>query len=179
MPYISKVATGKLKCLNVFGDDYNTKDGTGVRDYIHVVDLAKGHVAALKCYKNNFKQSGVINGIKNNYVYNLGTGKGTTVFELINTYEKVNGIKVNYKIASRRDGDVDKLYCSPKKACIYPGMDEELNGAEVNYEEVNVDGKFITSRGLGTAIPFALAIIGEVQGQEAAEKMAKTIVFRQ
>lgn len=70
-------------------------------------------------------------------------------------------------------------YLVGRKACIYPGMDEELNGAEVNYEEVNVDGKFITSRGLGTAIPFALAIIGEVQGQEAAEKMAKTIVFRQ
>lgn len=116
MPYISKVATGKLKCLNVFGNDYNTKDGTGVRDYIHVVDLAKGHVSALKCYKNNFKQSSVINGIKNNYVYNLGTGKGTSVIELINAYEKINGIKVNYKIAPRRDGDVDKLYCSPKKA---------------------------------------------------------------
>lgn len=70
-------------------------------------------------------------------------------------------------------------YLVGKKACIYPGMDEELTGALVNHEEVNVDGKFITSRGLGTAIPFALAIIGEVNGQQAAEKMANTIVFRQ
>ena len=107
MPYIAKVATGKLPYLNVFGDDYKTKDGTGVRDYIHVVDLAKGHVAALKSYKNKKK---------NLFIYNLGTGKGTSVLELVHAYEKANGMKVKYKIAKRRAGDVDKLYCNPKKA---------------------------------------------------------------
>lgn len=107
MPYISKVATCKLPYLKVFGNDYKTKDGTGVRDYIHVVDLAKGHVAALKCFKNK----------KINYfVYNLGTGKGTTVLELVKAYEKANEKTVKYVITKRRDGDVDKLYCSPNKA---------------------------------------------------------------
>ena len=107
MPYISKVATGKLPYLNVYGDDYKTKDGTGVRDYIHVVDLAYGHVAALKCYKNKKK---------NIFVYNLGTGKGTSVLQLVKAYEKANKMKVKYKIVDRRPGDVDKLYCTPKKA---------------------------------------------------------------
>lgn len=107
MPYIAKVATGKLPYLRVFGDDYKTKDGTGVRDYIHVVDLAKGHVAALKCYKN--KKDNV-------FIYNLGTGKGTSVLDLVKAYEKANGKTVKYKIAERRAGDVDKLYCSPSKA---------------------------------------------------------------
>lgn len=107
MPYVCKVAVGKLPYLNVYGNDYKTKDGTGVRDYIHVVDLAKGHVAALKCYKNK-KQ--------NLFVYNLGTGKGTSVLDLVKAYEKVNKIKVKYKISDRRKGDVDKLYCKPQKA---------------------------------------------------------------
>ena len=107
MPYIAKVAVGKLPCLNVYGDDYKTKDGTGVRDYIHVVDLALGHVAALKCYK--MKDSNV-------HVYNLGTGKGTSVLELVNAYEKATGKKVKYRIVGRRVGDVDKLYCKPTKA---------------------------------------------------------------
>ena len=106
IPYIAKVATGKLPYLNVFGNDYKTKDGTGVRDYIHVVDLARGHVAALKCY--NKKQ--------NLYVYNLGTGKGTSVLDLVNAYEKANEKKINYKIVGRRAGDIDKLYCNPTKA---------------------------------------------------------------
>ena len=107
MPYIAKVASGKLPYLKVFGDDYKTKDGTGVRDYIHVVDLALGHVAALKCYKMR----------KDNVqVYNLGTGKGTSVLELVHAYEKATGKKVKYKIVGRRAGDVDKLYCKPSKA---------------------------------------------------------------
>lgn len=107
MPYIAKVAVGKLPYLNVYGDNYKTKDGTGVRDYIHVVDLAVGHVAALKCYKNK-KQ--------NLHIYNLGTGNGTTVLELVKAYEKANDKKVKYKIVGRRAGDVDKLYCKPEKA---------------------------------------------------------------
>ena len=107
MPYIAKVATGKLEKLSVFGNDYKTKDGTGVRDYIHVVDLAKGHVAALKCFEN--KKTNI-------HVYNLGTGKGTSVLELVKAYEKANNKKVKYVITKRRPGDVDKLYCDPKKA---------------------------------------------------------------
>ena len=107
MPYIAKVATGKLPYLNVYGDDYKTKDGTGVRDYIHVVDLALGHVAAINCYKDKKK---------NLFVYNLGTGKGTSVLDLVKAYEKANNKKVKYKIVGRRPGDVDKLFCTPLKA---------------------------------------------------------------
>lgn len=104
MPYIVKVASGELECLSIFGDDYDTVDGTGVRDYIHVIDLARGHVLSL-----NNKESGV-------HVYNLGTGRGTSVLELVKTFEEVNGIKVNYKIAKRRPGDVDECYASIEKA---------------------------------------------------------------
>lgn len=118
MPYIAKVATGKLPFLNVYGNNYKTKDGTGVRDYIHVVDLAKGHVSALKCYKKKKK---------NIYIYNLGTGRGTSVLELVNAYEKASGKKVKYKIVGRRAGDVDKLYCKPKKAKTELGWEAKLN----------------------------------------------------
>lgn len=107
MPYVAKVATGKLPYLKIFGSDYKTKDGTGVRDYIHVVDLAKGHVAALKCFKDK---------TANIHIYNLGTGKGTSVLDLVKAYENANGLKVKYKIVGRREGDVDKLYCNPSKA---------------------------------------------------------------
>ena len=106
MPYIIKVATGELECLNVFGDDYDTPDGTGVRDYIHVVDLAKGHIKALE--KAN-KSKGV-------NIYNLGTGVGYSVLDLVKTFEKVNGIKVKYKIAPRRPGDIASCYADPSKA---------------------------------------------------------------
>lgn len=118
MPYISKVATGKLPYLNVYGNDYKTKDGTGVRDYIHVVDLAKGHVAALKCFKNKNQ---------NIFVYNLGTGKGTSVLELINSYNKTNNLNIKYKIVGRRAGDIDKLFCNPKKATYELKWKAELN----------------------------------------------------
>ena len=104
MPYIVKVASGELECLNIFGDDYDTVDGTGVRDYIHVVDLANGHVLSL-----NNKESGV-------HIYNLGTGQGTSVLELVKTFEKVNNVKVNYKIVNRRPGDIDACYASISKA---------------------------------------------------------------
>ena len=115
MPYIVKVATGELEILSVFGDDYDTVDGTGVRDYIHVVDLAKGHVLALK---NKEK------GVK---VYNLGTGHGTSVLELVNAFEKVNNIKVNKKIAPRRPGDIDACYAACDKAFKELGFKAELN----------------------------------------------------
>ncbi len=104
MPYIVRVAVGKLPILNIFGDDYNTVDGTGVRDYIHVCDLADGHVLALKNKKTGLK------------IYNLGTGKGTSVLELVNTFEHVNNVKVNRQIAPRRDGDIDACYASNELA---------------------------------------------------------------
>ena len=107
MPYILKVANGDLEVLNVFGNDYPTPDGTGVRDYIHVVDLAKGHISAL----NKILKSGA--GI---YIYNLGSGKGVSVLELVNTFEKVNSIKVNYRITDRRPGDIAENYADPSKA---------------------------------------------------------------
>ena len=107
MPYIVRVANGTLKELSVFGNDYNTPDGTGVRDYIHVVDLAKGHVKALE--KLNKEGKGI-------YIYNLGTGKGYSVLDMVKAFEKATGKKVPYKIAPRREGDIATCYADPKKA---------------------------------------------------------------
>lgn len=106
MPYITGVANGKLEILSVFGNDYPTKDGTGVRDYIHVVDLAKGHLKALDKVR---KMTGV-------EAYNLGTGNGYSVLELVENFEKVNNVKVNYKIVDRRPGDIAECYADPTKA---------------------------------------------------------------
>lgn len=106
LPYITQVSSGKLPYVNVFGDDYNTKDGTGVRDYIHVVDLSKGHVLALKKFKEN---PGVA-------VYNLGTGKGYSVLEIIKSFEKASGKEIPYKICKRRPGDIDACYADTTKA---------------------------------------------------------------
>ncbi len=103
-PYITQVMVGKRDHLNIFGNDYPTKDGTCIRDYIHVCDLAYGHVLAL---------TKGLNGLK---YYNLGTGKGTSVLELVNTFEKVNKIKVNKKIVGRRPGDIDACYADVEKA---------------------------------------------------------------
>jgi len=102
-PYITQVAIGKLDYLKIFGNDYNTKDGTAIRDFIHVVDLAKGHVCALQ----------TLNKLK---IYNLGTGKGHTVLEVVKTFEKVNNIKIPYVFAERRVGDVEICYSSSDKA---------------------------------------------------------------
>ena len=107
MPYITKVAAGKLEQLSVFGNDYPTKDGTGVRDYIHVVDLAKGHIKALEKIEKEGK------GI---FIYNLGTGTGYSVLDVVNSFEKSTGVKVPYKIAPRRPGDVAMCYANPSKA---------------------------------------------------------------
>ena len=107
MPYIVRVASGQLTELSVFGNDYDTPDGTGVRDYIHVVDLAKGHVKAIE--KLNKESSGI-------YIYNLGTGKGYSVLDLVKTFEKVTGKKVPYKIVERRAGDLAMFYAKSKKA---------------------------------------------------------------
>lgn len=107
MPYIVRVASGKLEKLSVFGDDYNTPDGTGVRDYIHVVDLAKGHVLALE--KLEREEKGL-------YIYNLGTGTGYSVLDMVKAFEKTTGKKVPYQITSRRAGDIASCYADPKKA---------------------------------------------------------------
>ena len=104
MPYITQVASGKLKSLRVFGNDYPTIDGTGVRDYIHVVDLAEGHVAALEILS------------KGAYVYNLGTGQGISVLQLIQSFERVNGVKIPYEMVARRPGDIAQSYADPSKA---------------------------------------------------------------
>ncbi len=107
MPYIVRVANGQLKELSVFGNDYETPDGTGVRDYIHVVDLAKGHIKALEKLEKEGK------GL---FIYNLGTGKGYSVLDMVKAFEKSTGKKVPYKIAPRRDGDIAACYADPKKA---------------------------------------------------------------
>lgn len=106
LPYVAQVAIGKLQEINVFGDDYPTPDGTGVRDYIHVVDLAVGHVKAIERFKKN-------DGV---FVCNLGTGHGYSVLDVIHAFEKACGKKLPYKICPRRDGDVATCYSSPAKA---------------------------------------------------------------
>ena len=125
MPFISKVATKELECLSVFGNDYDTVDGTGVRDYIHIVDLAKAHVCGVKKLANI--KSGLL-------TYNLGTGRGYSVLEMIKTFEKVNNVKVNYKIVERRSGDIATCYADSSLA------EKELNWhAQLGLEEMCKD----------------------------------------
>lgn len=106
VPYISQVAVGKLECLSVYGNDYDTPDGTGVRDYIHVVDLANGHIKALDKISNSV---GVV-------TYNLGTGKGYSVLDIVKAFSKACGKDVKYKIVDRRPGDIGACYADPEKA---------------------------------------------------------------
>ncbi|MBN2298744.1 MAG: GDP-mannose 4,6-dehydratase, partial [Deltaproteobacteria bacterium] len=106
MPFISQVAVGKLSELSVFGNDYPTKDGTGVRDYIHVVDLAQGHISALE-------KLGTCPGV---VTYNLGTGQGYSVLDMIRAFEEASGKKVPYRITERRPGDIASCYADPSKA---------------------------------------------------------------
>jgi len=106
MPFITKVAVGKLEKLNIFGIDYPTKDGTAIRDYIHVVDLAVGHLAALNALDKKIGAN----------IYNLGTGKGSSVLDVVNAFEKATGIKIPYTLAPRRAGDVVEYYADTKKA---------------------------------------------------------------
>lgn len=117
MPYITQVAVGIRPCLNVFGDDYKTHDGTGVRDYIHVVDLASGHLAALRKLE---EKPGLV-------IYNLGTGKGTSVLDLVHAFEKANNLKIDYKIMPRRPGDVDTNYADASKAYKEMGWKAKLD----------------------------------------------------
>lgn len=122
MPYLLRVANGQYDKLNIFGDDYDTEDGTAERDYIHVMDLANAHVMALSNIKKGLN------------VYNVGTGKATSVMKLVKTFEKVNNIKINYEITDRREGDVEASYCKSDK--IY----EELGWkAKYNLEDMCKD----------------------------------------
>lgn len=107
MPFISQVAIGKKDALTIFGDDYPTEDGTGIRDYIHVMDLATGHVSAMKKLEEGRF------GIK---FYNLGTGKGVSVMQLIKTFERVNNVKIPYVVEPRREGDISTMYADPSLA---------------------------------------------------------------
>ena len=135
MPYITQVAVGKLDTLHVFGDDYATPDGTGVRDYIHVVDLAKGHVKALKAIEEN---CGVA-------VYNLGTGRGYSVLEVVHAFEEVSGVTIPYVIEERRPGDIAVCYSDPGKAKRELGWKAELDIYDMcrdswNWQKKNPEG---------------------------------------
>lgn len=135
MPYITQTAVGIRKELGVFGNDYDTPDGTGVRDYIHVVDLARGHVAALKAILEN----------KGLCIYNLGTGHGYSVLDVVNAFEKVNGLKVPYSIKPRRPGDIATCYCNPSKAKAELGWEAQFGIDEMcrdswNWQKNNPKG---------------------------------------
>lgn len=135
MPYITQVAVGKLDKVHIYGDDYDTPDGTGVRDYIHVVDLAKGHVAALKAIE---KDCGIS-------LYNLGTGTGYSVYEVIRAFEEVNRVHIPYIIDSRRPGDIAACYSSPQKAYNELGWKAEYDIRDMvrdawNWQKNNPDG---------------------------------------
>lgn len=134
LPFVTQTAIGKREYLSIFGDDYDTVDGTGVRDYIHVVDLAKGHVKAFEHIDNS--------GLK---IYNLGTGKGYSVLEIVRAFEKVNNLKVKYQIAPRRSGDIAANYADP--ALAYKELDfktqygiEEMCRDSWNWQKNNPNG---------------------------------------
>jgi UDP-glucose 4-epimerase len=135
MPYITQVATGKRPCLSVFGNDYNTHDGTGVRDYIHVVDLARAHLKALD-------RAEQVSGVE---YFNIGTGNGYSVLDIVNAYEKATGRKVPYQIVARRPGDIDACYADPTKAYETLGWKAEFGIEEMcrdsnNWQEKNPNG---------------------------------------
>ena len=135
MPYITQVAVGKRKELGVFGNDYPTHDGTGVRDYIHVCDLAAGHVAALKAIERKCGLG----------IYNMGTGHGYSVLDMVNAFIKVNGVNVPYVIKPRRPGDIATCYCNPAKAKAELGWVaqyciEEMVRDSWNWQKNNTNG---------------------------------------
>ena len=135
LPYITQVASGKRECLSVFGNDYDTHDGTGVRDYIHVVDLAKAHLCAIDYAEANL-------GVE---YFNIGTGTGYSVLDIVKAYEAATGIKINYKIAPRRPGDIDKCFANPEKAYTVLGWKAEYNIEDMcrdsnNWQQKNPNG---------------------------------------
>ena len=117
LPYITQVASGRRQCLSIFGDDYKTHDGTGVRDYIHVVDLARAHLKAVE-------RAEKVNGVE---YFNIGTGIGYSVLDIVHAYEKATGAHINYKITARRPGDIDECYANPEKAAKILGWKAEYN----------------------------------------------------
>ena len=131
MPYITQVAAGRLPQLGVFGDDYPTHDGTGVRDYIHVVDLAKGHVKALD-YAGDHK------GVE---IVNLGTGTGYSVLDIVKAFERVNHIEIPYVIKPRRAGDIAECYADASKAARVLGWKAEKNLDDMCYDSWNWQSK--------------------------------------
>ena len=150
MPYITQVAVGKRKELGVFGNDYDTPDGTGVRDYIHVVDLAKAHVAALQCFSSKFQvpssksQPSPLN-LKPSTIYNIGTGHGYSVLDMVNAFIRVNGVDVPYSIKPRRAGDIATCYCNPAKAKAELGWEAKYGIDEMvrdswNWQRQNPNG---------------------------------------
>ena len=135
LPYVAQVAIGKLECLGVFGDDYDTPDGTGVRDYIHVVDLAVGHVKAIEKLKDK-------EGVS---VYNLGTGNGYSVLQVVHAFEKACGHPIKYQIKPRRAGDIATCYCDPQKAKKELGWEAQYNIEDMcadswNWQKKNPNG---------------------------------------
>lgn len=135
MPYITQVAVGKRPYLGVFGDDYDTPDGTGVRDFIHVVDLAKGHVCALNAIE---RKCGLV-------IYNLGTGQGYSVLDVVKAFERVNGVEVPYQIMPRRAGDIATCYSNPAKAKNELGWEAQFGIDEMcrdswNWQKNNPNG---------------------------------------
>ena len=135
MPYISQTAIGKRDHLNVFGNDYPTPDGTGVRDYIHVVDLAKGHVAAIRYLMTHTGEG----------VFNLGTGHGYSVLDMVHAFEEANGVKVPYEITARRPGDLPTCYADPAKSLEVLGWKAERNLVDMcrdtwNWQKQNPNG---------------------------------------
>jgi UDP-glucose 4-epimerase len=137
LPYVSRVAAGKLEELQVFGDDYDTHDGTGVRDYIHVVDLAKAHIAALEELLND--STSICK------TYNLGTGRGYSVLDVVKAFEEVSGQEVPYQITARRSGDVGKTFADPTKANRQLGWSAQKSLKEMcqdmwNWQQQNQNG---------------------------------------
>ena len=135
MPYITQVAAGRLKCLGVFGNDYPTHDGTGVRDYIHVVDLAKGHVKAID----------YADAHKGTEIFNLGTGTGYSVLDIVNSFMKANNLEIPYEIKDRRPGDIAECYANPDKARDVLGWQAEKTLDDMcrdswNWQSNNVNG---------------------------------------
>ena len=157
MPYITQVAVGKRKELGVFGNDYPTPDGTGVRDYIHVCDLATAHVAALQCFESlqDIKTSRHQVGASNRslevsksrglYIYNVGTGNGYSVLDMVKAFVRVNGVDVPYSIKPRRAGDIATCYCDPSKAKVELGWEAKYGIDDMvrdswNWQHQNPDG---------------------------------------
>ncbi len=135
LPYITQVASGRRECLSVFGNDYNTHDGTGVRDYIHVVDLARAHLKAIE-------RAEKVKGVE---CFNVGTGVGYSVLDIVKAYEKATGVRIPYKIVARRPGDIDECYANPAKAAEVLGWTAEYNIEDMcrdsyNWQKKNPNG---------------------------------------